>query len=71
MLNNGKKVATTKLEGLFALHKPISQVCILGDDRSYVTALLVPNFDFFSLTTLRPGDLASMNTLYSIRMKGG
>lgn len=35
------------LEGLFALHKPISQVCILGDDRSYVTALLVPNFDFF------------------------
>ncbi|HHW61507.1 MAG TPA: AMP-binding protein, partial [Syntrophomonadaceae bacterium] len=47
VLNNGKKVATTKLEGLFALHKPISQVCILGDDRSYVTALLVPNFDFF------------------------
>ncbi|MEA1962563.1 MAG: AMP-binding protein [Bacillota bacterium] len=47
VLGSGNKVVTAKLEGLFSLHKFIAQVCVIGDDRNYITALLVPDFDYF------------------------
>ena len=47
VLHNGHKVATHKVESLFALSDYIDKICIIGDGRNYVTALVVPKFDYF------------------------
>lgn len=47
VLMDGKRVAPIKVENLFSLSKYISQVCAIGDDRNYITLLVVPNFDYF------------------------
>lgn len=47
VLDTGKNVPSTKIEGLFSLCHCIDTVVPLGDNRKYVAALVVPDFDFF------------------------
>ncbi len=46
-LATGKNVAPAKLEGLFATSPYIEQVFIIGDERPFISALIVPSFTFF------------------------
>lgn len=46
-LTSGRKVSTAKYDRLIAQGRLISQICPIGDDKPYVTALVVPNFDLF------------------------
>ncbi|MSR88146.1 MAG: long-chain fatty acid--CoA ligase [Candidatus Margulisbacteria bacterium] len=45
VLSNGKKVAPQVIEGKLRTSVYISQVMVHGERRSYLTALIVPNFD--------------------------
>ncbi len=45
--NSGKNISPYKIVGLFAESSYIDQVLIAGDDRRYITALIVPNFNYF------------------------
>jgi long-chain acyl-CoA synthetase len=44
----GKNVAPAKLENLFSTSPVIEQVFFIGDERNFITALLVPNFNYFT-----------------------
>jgi len=46
-LNTGKNVAPTKIENLFSTSQVVEQLYVEGNDRKYITALLVPNFAYF------------------------
>ncbi len=46
-LATGKKVAPLKIEGLFATSPAVEQVFVTGDEKNYITALIVPNFEYF------------------------
>jgi len=46
-LSSGKNVAPAKVESYFAISPYIEQVFIIGDERSVISALLVPNLTFF------------------------
>jgi len=43
--SGGKNIAPSAIEGLMALSKYISQVCVIGDKHKYLTALLTVDFD--------------------------
>ncbi|HNY65536.1 MAG TPA: AMP-binding protein [Deltaproteobacteria bacterium] len=43
----GKNIAPAKLENLFALSSVVEQVFFVGDERNYISALVVPNFGYF------------------------
>ncbi|MFY9398326.1 MAG: AMP-binding protein [Desulfomonilia bacterium] len=43
----GKNIAPAKIENLFALSPCIEQVFLIGDERNYISALIVPNFEHF------------------------
>lgn len=43
----GKNVAPAKLESLFSLSRVIEQVFFIGNERSYIAALIVPNYQHF------------------------
>jgi len=43
--SGGKKVAPQPLENLLKDDKYIAQAVLIGDQRNYITALIVPNFD--------------------------
>ena len=43
--SGGKKVAPQPIENLLKGDKYVSQAVLIGDQRNYITALLVPNFD--------------------------
>ena len=43
----GKNIAPAKLENLFSLSHVIEQVFLIGDERNYISALVVPNFNYF------------------------
>lgn len=43
----GKNVAPYKIESLFATAVEVDQVFMIGDERNYITALIVPNFLHF------------------------
>jgi long-chain acyl-CoA synthetase len=43
----GKNIAPAKLENLFSLSHVIEQVFLVGDERNYISALVVPNFNYF------------------------
>lgn len=45
VLSNGKKVAPSQLEGLLLADPCIDQAVVCGEARSYLTALIVPNWD--------------------------
>lgn len=44
VMSNGKKVAPSNLEGLLLADSCIDQVVVLGEGRTYLTALLVPHW---------------------------
>jgi long-chain acyl-CoA synthetase len=46
-LATGKNVAPYKIESLFATAVEVDQVFMIGDERNYITALIVPNFLHF------------------------
>ncbi|MEA1960295.1 MAG: long-chain fatty acid--CoA ligase [Bacillota bacterium] len=43
----GKNVAPYKIEGLYATSTAIDQIFVMGDERTYIAALFVPNFNYF------------------------
>ncbi len=43
----GKNIAPAKLENLFSLSTVVEQAFFVGDERNYISALLVPNFNYF------------------------
>lgn len=46
-LSNGKNIAPAKIESLFATSPYVEQIFCIGDDRSAITALIVPNLTHF------------------------
>jgi long-chain acyl-CoA synthetase len=44
VMSNGKKVAPVALENLLDLSSFISQTMVIGNDRKYISALIIPNF---------------------------
>lgn len=46
-LSNGKNVAPGKIEALFAISPYIEQIFTIGDERAVISALIVPNLNFF------------------------
>jgi long-chain acyl-CoA synthetase len=46
-LSNGKNIAPAKIEALFATSASIEQVLNIGDERSVISALIVPNLTYF------------------------
>ena len=46
-LSSGKNVAPAKIESLFATSPYVEQIFTIGDERSAITTLLVPNFNYF------------------------
>ncbi|HHV16606.1 MAG TPA: AMP-binding protein, partial [Gelria sp.] len=46
VLDNGKNVAQARIEALCANSELIDQVAIVGQDKEYIGALIVPNFNF-------------------------
>jgi long-chain acyl-CoA synthetase len=44
---SGKKVAPAKLENLFSTSSAVDQVFLIGDERNFISALIVPNFNYF------------------------
>ena len=57
----GKNVAPQPIENEFKLSRYITEVCLIGDKRKYMVALLVPNFDSLQ-EYLRRHELAFSNT---------
>ena len=47
VLDTGKKVPRGKVESQFATSEVVQQVCVAGDAKPYLTALIVPKYDFF------------------------
>ena len=45
VLDTGKNVPATKIESLFAVADYIDQVVPIADERPFVSALIVPNFE--------------------------
>jgi long-chain acyl-CoA synthetase len=46
-LATGKNVAPQKVEALFSTSAVIEQMFVMGDERNFISALLVPNFNYF------------------------
>ncbi len=46
-LTTGKNVAPAKIESKFATSLVVDQVFVIGDERSFISALIVPNFIYF------------------------
>ncbi|MGB0653149.1 MAG: AMP-dependent synthetase/ligase [Thermoplasmatota archaeon] len=45
VMSNGKNVAPAPIEGALKLQPHIGQACVIGDDRKYMSALIVPDFE--------------------------
>ncbi|MBN1534271.1 MAG: long-chain fatty acid--CoA ligase [Spirochaetes bacterium] len=43
----GKNIAPAKLENLFSTSAVIEQIFFIGDERNFISALVVPNFSYF------------------------
>jgi long-chain acyl-CoA synthetase len=46
VLDSGKKISQARLEALCITSPLIDQVAIVGQDREYISALIVPNYEF-------------------------
>lgn len=46
VLDTGKNVPRAKVESKFATARYIEQICAVGDDRKFVSAIVVPKFDY-------------------------
>ncbi len=51
----GKNVAPQNIENTLKLNKYIEQVCVIGDKRKYLSALIVPSFDELEAWARREG----------------
>jgi len=47
VLDTGKNVASARIEALFSMSKYVDLVCPFGDDKKFISALVVPDFDVF------------------------
>lgn len=67
----GKNIAPTKLEGMIKSHPLIGQVCVIGDRRKYLTALVVLDGDMAPPWAERQGlpfeDMASFSQLPEVQ----
>jgi long-chain acyl-CoA synthetase len=43
----GKNIAPAKLKGQFKTNDYIDQIFFVGDDKNYIAALIVPNYNYF------------------------
>ena len=55
VLSTGKNVAPQPIENLFATSDRIDQIMVVGDDRKFVGALIVPNFDEMERLAVKAG----------------
>lgn len=46
-LATGKNVAPAKIESLYATSLAIEQIFLIGDEKTFITALVVPNYGYF------------------------
>lgn len=67
----GKNIAPTKLEGIIKSHPLIGQVCVIGDRRKYLTALVVLDTDMAPPWAERQGltfeDMAAFSQLPEVQ----
>ena len=67
----GKNIAPTKLEGAIKNHPLIGQVCVIGDRRKFLSALIVLDGDMAPPWAERQGlkfdDMASFSQLPEVR----
>jgi long-chain acyl-CoA synthetase len=67
----GKNIAPTKLEGMIKNHPLVGQVCVIGDRRKYLTALIVLDGDMAPPWAERQGlkfeDMASFSQLPEVQ----
>lgn len=47
VLDTGKNVAPAKIEKLFATSSVVEQIFAIGDEKKFITALVVPNYNYF------------------------
>lgn len=46
VLDTGKNVPRAKVENKFSTARYIEQICVVGDDKKFVTAIVVPKFEY-------------------------
>jgi len=46
-LATGKNIAPAKIENLFSTSAAIEQIFVIGDERNYISILVVPDYNFF------------------------
>lgn len=46
-LATGKNVAPAKIESIYATSLAIEQIFLIGDEKTFITALIVPNYSYF------------------------
>lgn len=46
VLDTGKNVPRAKVENKFSTARYIEQICVVGDDKKFVSAVVVPKFDY-------------------------
>ncbi len=46
-LATGKNIAPAKIENLFSTSSSVEQMFVIGDEKNYITTLIVPNFGYF------------------------
>jgi long-chain acyl-CoA synthetase len=63
VLDTGKKVARAKVESAFSTSRCIEQLCVIGDDKKYITALVVPKFQFIVAYLQKQGVAIDESTL--------
>ncbi|HOP62965.1 MAG TPA: AMP-binding protein [Spirochaetota bacterium] len=59
----GKNIAPAKLKGQFKTDDVIDQIFFVGDDKNYITALIVPNFNYFTALYDKEGIRYSKSSL--------
>jgi long-chain acyl-CoA synthetase len=55
VMSNGKKVPPQAIEGALKLQPHIANACLLGEQRSYIATLLVPNWEALETFALKNG----------------
>lgn len=55
VMSNGKKVAPQPIEGSLKLQPHVAQACVIGDDRNYIAALIVPDWEALEKFALANG----------------
>ncbi len=56
VLDTGKNVPRAKVENKFSTARYIEQICVVGDDKKYVSAIVVPKFEYI-LQLLKAKDI--------------